>query len=182
MMGSVKDFSREYGSALYALAVEEKSSKRIFEDFSEVNRAFSESPDFTRLLSNPRLSAEERAKTVGTVFEGRIDRNLLNFLKILAEKRRCNTVGKCLEVYKRLYCEDNGILPVTATSAVELSDAQKKRLTEKLSTKTGSEILLSCKVDPSCVGGIRLEYGGMRYDASVRGRLSALERSIKNSD
>lgn len=177
-----KDFSREYGTALYQLAVEEKTSKEIFDDFQRVSEVFSQNPEFGRLLSNPRLSARERAVTVGKVFDGKINRSLLNALKILAEKRRCDTVSKCCEVYKRLYCEDNGILPVTATSAVALSDAQKKRLTERLKENTGSDILLSCKVDPRCIGGIRLEYGGKRYDASVRGRLSDLARQIKNSD
>ena len=177
-----KDFSREYGTALYQLAVEEKSAKEIFDDFQLVSDVFKTNPEFSRLLSNPRLSANERAETVGKVFGGRINHDLLNALKILAEKRRCDSVTKCCEVYKRLYCEDNGILPVIATAAVELSDSQKAKLTEKLKSKTGSEILLECRVDPRCIGGIRLEYGGMRYDASVRGRLTDLARSIKNSD
>lgn len=177
-----KDFSREYGTALYQLAVEEKVSKEIFDDFQLVSEVFKTNPEFGRLLSNPRLSASERADTVGKVFEGKINHDLLNALKILAEKRRCDTVEKCCEVYKRLYCENNGILPVTATTAVGLSDAQKAKLSQKLRAKTGSEILLTCKVDPTCIGGIRLEYGGKRYDASVRGRLTDLQRSIRNTD
>ena len=181
-MTMAKDFSREYGTAIYALAVEEQRSKEIFEDFKGVEQAFSENPEFVRLLSNPRLSAEERADTVGRVFDGKIDKNLLNALKILAEKRRCDQISKCFETFKRLYCADNNILPVTASAATDLSERQKKRLREKLKEKTGSEILLTCKKDPSCIGGIRVEYGGKRYDASVRGRLDELGRAIRNSD
>lgn len=177
-----KDYSLEFGTALYQLAVEEGSSKRVFDDFESVSRVFEQNPDFIRLLSNPRLTATERASTLGEVFGGKIDKNLLNALKILAEKRRCNTVPKCFEVYKKLYCEDAGIMPVTAVSAVALSDEQKKRLIEKLKAKTGAEIMLDCRVDPRCIGGVRLEYAGMRYDASVKGRFEALERSMKNSD
>ena len=178
----LKDFSREYGTALYQLAVEENCSKEIFDDFQKVAEVLGHNPEFIRLLSNPRLSASERAETVEKVFVGRINKTLLNTLKILAEKRRCDAAGKCCEVYKRLYCEDNNILPVTAVSAVELSEEQKARLCEKLCKKTSSEILLSCKVDTGCIGGIRLEYGGKRYDASVRGKLSDLGRAIRNSE
>ena len=49
-----------------------------------------------RLLSNPRLSRAERADVVENIFGGRINRYLLNALKILAEKRHCGMVDKCL--------------------------------------------------------------------------------------
>ena len=177
-----RDFSREFGTALYQLAVEENASEKVFKDLELVSGVLSENPDFIRLLSNPRLGRSERAETVGKVFEGKIDKSLLNALKILAEKRRCDAVSGCYEVYKRLYCDDNNILSVTATAAVPLSEEQKRRLCEKLRKKTGAEILLTCRTDPSCIGGIRLEYGGKRYDASVKERLKSLGRSIKNSD
>ena len=173
-----KDFSREYGTALYGLSVEENTSERVFNEIREVCGIYLRSPDFVRLLSNPRLSASERAETVDSVFGGKIDGNLLNFLKILAEKRRSDILPKCFEVYKKLYCSDNGLLPVTAFSAVDLSENQKNRLEEKLKAKTGREILLTCKTDPSCIGGLRLEYDGKRYDASVRGRLGGLLKEI----
>ena len=59
-----------------------------------------------------------------------------------------------------------------------MSQSQKKRLIDTLAKNTGSSILLSCKVDKSCIGGIRLEYGGKRYDASVRQKLESLKRSL----
>ena len=177
-----KDFSRAYGTALYALAVEEKCADKVFEDFAGVNRIMESSPEFLRLLSNPRLGESERAGVIENVFGGKTEKILLNALKLLAEKRRCGCVPKCFEVYKRLYCEDNGILPVKAYAAVELSDAQKSRLVEKLEKKTGKRILLDTKTDPGYIGGIMLEYGGKRYDASVKGRLENLSRAIRSSE
>ena len=176
------DYSREFGTALYALAVEEGVSERVFGEFGDIKAVFADNPGFVRLLSNPRLSAAERAETVGKVFDGKIDGSLLNALKLLAEKRRCDCVPKCYEVYKRLYCDDHNIVPVTAVSAVKLSEAQRARLVEKLEKSTGSKILPDERTDSSIIGGMRLEYGGKRYDASVSGRLRALERQIKNSD
>ncbi len=177
-----KDFSREYATALYSLAVEEKCSERIFHELEDVSRIFEQNPEFSRLLMNPRLGATERAAAIGDVFGGKVDKNLLNALKLLAEKRRCDCVPKCYEVYKRLWCEDNGVLPVKAVSAVKLSDEQLERLSRKLEAQTGKKVLVECRVDPACIGGIRLEYGGKRFDASVRGRLEGLSRAIKSAD
>lgn len=173
-----KDFSREYATALYSLAVDENESKKVFDELSEVSGIYSENPEFLRLLGNPRLSASERAETVGRVFDGKCSQNLLNFLKILAEKRRSDMLPKCFEVYKTLYCDDNGILPVTVSSAAPLSDVQRSRLVEALNKKTGREILLTERSDPSCIGGLRVEYAGKRFDSSVRGRLSGMLREL----
>ena len=174
----INDYANEYGTALYKLACEEGIQQEIFGDMSAVTKAFEDNPGLVRLLSNPRLSAQERAQTVEDIFGGRANRYPVNMLKILAEKRICHIIPKCRAEYERLYCEANGILAVTATSAVELSEAQKQRLTAKLSDKTGRKILLTCKVDKACLGGIRLEYGGKRFDASVKNKLEAMKKSL----
>ena len=99
-------------------------------------------------------------------------------LKILASKRLLGGIGGCWLEYRRLYCERKNILPVTVTSASPLSEEQISRIVESLSKKTGSQILMSFKLDESCLGGFILEYGGKRYDATVRNRLNAFKRSI----
>lgn len=174
----IKDYANEYGTALYKLAVEENVQSEIFEDLDGVSAAFRDNPELARLLSNPRLCADERAKTVEDIFGGRVNRYLVSMIKILAEKRICHIIPKCRAEYEKLYCEANGILAVTATSAVELSESQKERLVAKLKEKTGRQILLTCNVDKSCLGGIRLEYAGKRFDASVKNKLEAMKKSL----
>lgn len=174
----INDYANEYGTALYKLACEENLGKQIFDDLAGVSRVFEDNPELKKLLANPRLSAVERAQTVEDIFGGRANRYLVNMLKILAEKRICHIVPKCRAEYEKLYCEANGILAVTATSAVELSESQKEKLISKLAEKTGSKILLTCKVDKACLGGIRLEYGGKRFDASVKNKLEAMKKSL----
>ena len=175
-----KDFSREYGTALYSLAVEENVSGQIFDELSEVCGIYSKSPEFMRLLNNPRLPAGERARAVGEVFDGRCSAYLANFLKILAEKRRSDILPKCFEVYKKLYCDDNGILPVKVTSASALSDEQRKRLKKVLSEKTGRDVMLTEMTDPNCIGGLKVEYSGKLFDSSVRGKLSGLLNELNS--
>ncbi len=177
----MKNYAREYGEAMYELAHAKGVEEKVFNDFGEVVKVISSSPDYLRLLSNPRLSSSERADAVGKVFGGKIDGYLLNMLKIFAEKRMCSLIPKCYGEYKNIYCRANNILAVTATSAVALSEEQKARLVQKLSAKTGSRILLTCITDPACIGGIRLEYAGKRVDASVRQRLTSLRRSIMDA-
>lgn len=177
-----RNYSAEYGTALYELAKESDCSKSVLSDFRQAVSLFKDNPDFVKMLSSPALNPSERSACLDNTFGSGIQPYLLNFFKLLAEKRRFGSVYDCLKVYEKLYCSDNGILAVTAVSAVKLSEKQADALREKLRLKTGREILLNLKTDESCIGGIRLEYDGKRYDASVRGRLSDMLSRLKNPE
>lgn len=176
----MNNYSCEYGLAMFKLAKESGREKEIFDDFSAVRDIFSDNPELQRLLSNPRLTASEREDVLENIFGGKVEPYLLNMLKILAKKRRCDMVDGCWREYRRLYCEANNILPVTASSAVELTQAQKDRLCRTIEQKTGSKVILECRIDPGCIGGVRIEYGNKRFDTSVKQRLSSLKRSLKS--
>ncbi len=178
----MKNYANEYGLALYNLGVEANCSKQIFEDFGFVAEVFENQPEFTRLLSNPMLTADERAGAVRSVFGGKINQYLLNMLMIFAEKRRFDMLSKCWLEYRRNYCKANNILPVTATSVQPLTEEQKAKLIEKLTAKTGSQILLTCVVNPKYLGGIMLEYDGKRVDASVKNRFAEMRQLLRQSD
>ena len=66
-------------------------------------------------------------------------------------------------------------------SAAELSETQKERLQQTLEQRTGKTVQLQCSVDPTVLGGVRLDYDGMRIDGTVQTRLDALGRLIQDA-
>ena len=100
-------------------------------------------------------------------------------LKILTEKNYVRYFSDCCDAYAEYFNQDNGILPVTAVTAVAMSPAQAEKLTEKLSRTTGKKIELTNRIDPSCLGGVRLDYDGQRLDDTVSHRLSAIRELLK---
>lgn len=169
-----------YGQALYDLARDEGLSAEILEEMKVLREALAASPDFMRLLSSPSLSREERLKIVDDSFSGRVHAYLLNFMKLLTEKGYMRRFVECCDVYRDCYNRDNGILPVKAVSAVPLESGQAERLCAKLEKITGKRIELSNVVDPACIGGMRLDYDGMRVDDTVRNRLDRLHSLLKS--
>ena len=103
------------------------------------------------------------------------------FLKILMEKGYIRRFHDCVQAYRKLYNEDHGILCVTAVTAVPLNEAQKAKLCGKLSGLTGKTIDLTNRVDPACIGGVRLDYDGKRLDDTVSHRLESLSRLLNNT-
>ena len=170
-----------YGEALYDLAGSEGLSEVILKELTVLSQSFATEPDFIRLLGTPSISKQERCQILDDSFRGKVHPYVLNFLKILTEKGYMRHFGDCCEAYRALYNRDNGILPVNAITAVALSNSQRQRLSEKLAAITGKKIELNNRIDPNCLGGIRLDYDGNRLDDTVEHRLNAIRSVLKNT-
>lgn len=171
-----------YGQALYDLAKSEGLDEAIWQELRVLNHCFStEEPDFIKLLSTPNLSKEQRCQILDDCFRDKIQPYLLNFLKILTEKGYMRYFSHCCEAYRQLYCQDHNILTVNATAAVALTSQQIQRLTQKLMTITGKNIDLNVHVDPSVMGGIRLDYDGKQLDDTLQHRLDDISKLLKNT-
>lgn len=173
--------AKTYGSALYELAVEEKLSGEILEELNVLCPAMQENPEFIRLLSTPSISKEERCQVLDSSFRGKLQPYLLNFLKILCERGYMRDLQGCYQEYRSRYNADNGILEATAITAVPLSDGLRQRLHDKLAAITGKTVDLTMRVDPACIGGIRLELDGTELDGTVRHRLDDMKRVLSNT-
>lgn len=170
-----------YGQALYDLALSEALTGPILGELDVLLQSFEAEPGFLRLLSAPSLTKQERCQIIDSSFRGKLQPYVLNFLKILTEKGYIRHFSQCVDAYREQYHRDNGILPVTAYSAIPLSADQEKRLTEKLAALTGKTIELHSRIDPACMGGIRLRYDGKQLDDTVSHRLETVSSLLKNT-
>lgn len=170
-----------YGQALYDLCRDEGLSQTVLTELENLAQAFDREPDFLRLLAAPNLPKETRCRVLDDSFRGRVQPYVLNFLKLLTERGYIRQFGQCVQTYREQYNQDHGILPVTAVTAVSLTAAQSARLTEKLSAITGKKVLLTNQVDPSALGGVRLDYDGKRVEDTVASRLETIRTQLKNT-
>ena len=170
-----------YGEALYSLCQEEHVSDSVLSQLSVLEKSFTEAPEFIRLLCSPALTKAERCRIVDSSFRGRLQPYLLNFLKILTEKGYMRHFSDCCSAYRDHYNKDHNILPVTATTPQPLNRDQVQRLTEKLSSLTGKTVQVHNQLDPSVIGGVRLDYDGKRLDDTVANRMDAIRNLLKNT-
>ena len=153
----------------------------IYDELKVLSASFDQEPDFIRLLSSPSLTKAERCQILDDCFRGKVQPYLLNFLKILTEKGYMRQFPDCVSAYRELYNKDNGILPVTAVTAVELTESQTEKLIAKLQSITGKQIELTNKLVPATLGGMRLYYDGKRVDDTVSHRLDAVRAMLQNT-
>ena len=170
-----------YGESLYELAKDENLTAEIGGQLKVLKDCFTQEPSFVTLLCTPSLSKAERCQILDDSFRGTVHPYVLNFLKILTEKGYMRHFSDCCDSFAALYNQDNGILPVTAVTAVALSDAQAEKLTAKLANITGKHVELMNRIDPSCLGGVRLDYDGQRLDDTVSHRMATIRDLLKNT-
>jgi len=170
-----------YGEALYELALSEGLAGAIGGQLRALDESFRQEPEFIRLLSSANLTKQERCQILDNSFRGKLQPYLLNFLKILTEKGYMRHFSDCCAAYTEHYNQDNGILPVTAVTAVALSAAQADRLARKLNQITGKQVTLHNRIDPRVYGGVRLDYDGQRLDDTVSHRLDAIRELLNKT-
>ena len=170
-----------YGESLYELAKDENLAAEIGAQLKILKNCFLQEADFITLLATPSLTKAERCKILDDSFRGTVHPYVLNFLKILTEKGYMRHFSDCCDSFAALYNQDNGILPVTAVTAVALSDEQADKLTKKLAAITGKHVELMNRIDPSCLGGVRLDYDGQRLDDTVSHRMATIRDMLKNT-
>lgn len=175
------EISSGYGQALYSLAKEDGIDGQILEQLKALDAAFSQEPDFLRLLATHGLSKDERCGILDSSFQGRLHPYVLNFLKILTGKGCARSFGACVKAYCRQYNEDNGIVSVLAVTAVPLTELQQQKLRQKLETVTGKTVELQTRVECDCMGGVRLEYDGKCVDGTIKSRLDAMRKQLDHT-
>lgn len=148
------------------------------EELQCIARLFGENPDYLRLLQEPSVPRRERLDLIDAAFKG-AHLYTKNFLKLLLEEGIIGEFAGCCEEVIRRYMQDHDIEEAVVTSAVPLDPRQEKALTEKLSQKYGKKILLTRKVDPTLIGGLRVEIGGEQLDGTVRSKLDRIHRQIR---
>ena len=170
-----------YAQALYDLSQDEGLSDRIAEELRTLKGVIGGNAEYVRLLAAPNLDKAERCALLEESLGGRVHPYVLNLARIMTEKGLIRHFAECCDAYQALYREGHGILAVTAASAVPLTEEQRDKLCRRLEKMTGKRVELSNQVDPSCLGGVRLDYDGRRLDDTLRHRLDAVRDLLHNT-
>lgn len=72
---------------------------------------------------------------------------------------------------------ESQLTQVTVTTAVPLTDAQRKTIATALEKKVGSAEFKQV-VDPSVLGGVKIVVGSTEYDGTVEGKLVRLKQLL----
>jgi len=168
---------RIYAQALFAAAKEQGRLKPVAEELGDFVESVREVPELRALLLNPQLDPRAKVAALEELLGG-ADELVRNFLLLLTERGRAGQLEGIYRELERLVAAEEGRLEVELTTAFELSDDEARGILDQIEQASGRTVVATRKVDPDLIGGLVLQAGSMRVDASVLGRLERLRHEL----
>lgn len=173
--------SGTYGEALFTLSLEENKIDAMNEEVLAVREIFQQNEELLKLLTHPRVSEEEKITLIENIFKDRVSEEMTGFFVELAKKGRFGEVDAIFEYFLEKVREYKNIGVVYVTSAIALTDMQKKQVEEKLLQVTKYEKCeMHYQTDEKLIGGMVIRIGDRVMDGSIRTRLSDMAKAMAN--
>lgn len=171
--------AKRYADALFQLASEKATLNDLLEELRVVKQVFLENNELLVFLAHPRVTNEKKRAFLDATFAG-VTKDLLNLLKILAERHRLGLVSEIADAYESFVNEASGVAQGKVYSVRKLSDAEKADLEASFAKRLNKSVIkLENVVDPTIVGGVKLRMGNTIYDGTINGKLRRIEQNIK---
>ena len=165
-----------YAKAFMELAIQSDLVDKSLDDLRLVKNTFDSNKDLQLLIQQPFVSKERKTSIISKIFEGKVEKIVLDLLRLIIEKNRDTIIYYIYDAYYELYLEYKKIAAVTVTTAVDLDEATTQRIVNIVKHKIAEKdtIEISNTVDKDIIGGFIVRYKDFEYDASVRNTLKRL--------
>jgi F-type H+-transporting ATPase subunit delta len=168
---------RTYARALFEAARDQGRVDAARDQLAELAAALETSPGLEAFLANPQLDPGAKASVLEEVTAG-ADPVVRNFVRLVASKGRAGQLRPIAEEFEAIVDREQGRLKVELTTAYGLDQDEADAIVSKIEQASGRTVEATRSVDPELIGGMILQAGSLRVDASVRGRLDRLRREL----
>jgi F-type H+-transporting ATPase subunit delta len=170
--------AKVYASAMIELAEQRGEGDDLGAELSKLAALVRENEDFRSFVEDPLADPDQRRESLEKVFRGRASELLVDSLQVLNRKGRIGILPAIAEVYDALLDALRQRVEVSVTSAVQLSDAQRRDLSAAVKTQTGRDARFLERVDGALLGGMVVQIGDRKIDTSVATRLQGLSAAL----
>jgi len=174
--------ARRYAQALLQVLRDEDHAERCLSDLREAALVLQDDAIGHDVLTNPVVPVSEVQSLVAKMARTlNLDETSTSFLQVLAGHRRLAEVGLIIEEFGALLDRRAGRVRGELVSSGPLSDAQKERLRAVVGQRLEKELLLTSRIDPGLIDGVRITVQDRVLDLSARSYLDALGEHLQKN-
>ncbi|NRQ32937.1 F0F1 ATP synthase subunit delta [Nonomuraea sp. NN258] len=178
-IGDLADVLERLG--VVAAAAEAESQSRLDDVEDELfrfGRIVSANSDLRRALADAGAPAAGKQQLLRDLLGDRVAPTSLRLITQLVVHPRGRSLDAGLEEFGRLVAQQRQRLVAVVRSAVELTDAQKQRLSDWLRASYGRDVHLNVEVDKRVLGGFSVRIGDEIIDTTIVGRIEEVRRRL----
>jgi ATP synthase F1 delta subunit len=173
----MEEIATVYARSLFEVAQDAGKLDVVREQIGQFADALDGDREMQVFFFSPYFSTQEKKDGLSKAVTD-ADPIVLNFLELLIEKHRVPAIFRIRRGLDKLWEQENRLLPVEITSAIELDQGIVDRIGKQIGEQTGQTIELSTQVDPDLLGGLVVRVGNSVLDASIRNRLEQLRKQV----
>jgi F-type H+-transporting ATPase subunit delta len=176
-MADLATIARPYAEALFQSA---KSAElaACLEQLNELAQLAS-LPEVAALSNNPKVSADDLSKLLAGTVKTKLDSKVSSLLSLVNQNHRLTAVPEIARQFEALKNKSEGAAEVLITSAFPLEGTALNDLLLSLKKRFGGKDLRpTIEVDPTLIGGVRIQVGDEVMDSSVKARLAQMQTSL----
>ena len=174
-MAELATIARPYAEALFQSAGANASS--LVEPL-EALAVVAANADLRQFADNPKVAEAQVVDVIVGVAGGPLAPALKNLLSLVVENRRLVALPEIAAQFRALVNAQTGVSDARITSAYPIDAAQLAEVVATLERRFGRKLTASVAVDPSLIGGIRVEVGDEVLDTSVQARLDQMRVAL----
>jgi len=171
--------AQKYARALFLTTDEKKLMDVAYEQLNALKQFITEDATMLNFLSAPQILEEDKQALIRKIFDNRLNRLFVEFMIVLVNKHRIKFLPEIVDEFIRMVEAKQGLGRVTVITAIALSDDESQKLIEKMAKKTGLNIILEKKIDPSIIGGMIVVLHDEVIDGSIRHQLELVDEQLE---
>ena len=171
--------AKRYSEALTEVAKNKNELDTVWTDLQTVEESITSVKEMANFLSHPVIPVFEKKDMVKSVFEGKINNDVLNLLYILLEKNKINLLSTILYCFEESMDEAKNILKVGVVSATEIDEDLKHKLQEKLESKLNKSVKFDFETKPEIIAGVVLKIQDKVIDGSMAAKLEGFKKALR---
>lgn len=167
-----------YAESLFDLAKEENKVTQYLDDIKLVGEVLGSDPQIVQFFNHVLIENEKKIQLLDQSFKGNVDQYVLNFLKLLVQSRRIRYIDDIVKSYINLSNQYLGIEEGTIYTPYKLTDQQIQDIEKAISQRENKKVTLKVSIDPSLLGGIKVQISNRIYDGTIKNKVEMLKKEL----
>ena len=167
-----------YAESLFDLAKEENKVTHYLDDIKLVGEVLDSDPQIVQFFNHVLIENDKKIQLLDQSFKGNVDQYVLNFLKLLVQSRRIRYIDDIVKSYINLSNQYLGIEEGMIYTPYELTDQQIQDIEKAISQKENKKVTLKVSIDPSLLGGIKVQIANRIYDGTIKNKVEMLKKEL----